>query len=170
MSHEAFIDWACRAALTRLGFATHGEIAAFFALISPEEAKAWVAEHRDELEPVEIASIDGGKPRAAFAFRGLSANLDDWPDPPSRVRVLSPFDPLLRDRDRTERLFGFRYRIEIYVPEPKREYGYYVFPLLEGARLIGRIDMKADRKTGRLNVRRLWWEKGVRASSGGWRS
>ncbi len=125
-----------------------------------------MTEHRDELEPVEISPVDGGKPRAAFAFRGLSANPDDWPEPPSRVRVLSPFDPLLRDRDRAERLFGFRYRIEIYVPEPKREYGYYVFPLLEGDRLIGRIDMKADRKTGRLNVRRLWWERGVRASSG----
>ncbi len=80
--------------------------------------------------------------------------------------MLSPFDPLLRDRDRAERLFGFRYRIEIFVPEPKREYGYYVFPLLEGDRIIGRIDMKADRKTGVLNVRKLWWERGVRASSG----
>ncbi|MCD2172965.1 winged helix-turn-helix domain-containing protein [Rhizobium sp. C4] len=166
VSHEAFVDWACRAALTRLGFATHGEIAAFFALVSPEEAKAWVTAHRDELEPVEIAPIDGGKPRAAFAFRGLSANPDDWPEPPSRVRVLSPFDPLLRDRDRAERLFGFRYRIEIFVPEPKREYGYYVFPLLEGDRMIGRIDMKADRKVGRLNVRKLWWERGVRPSAG----
>ncbi|MBB4184839.1 uncharacterized protein YcaQ [Sinorhizobium terangae] len=52
------------------------------------------------------------------------------------------------------------------MPEPKREYGYYVFPLIEGDRLIGRIDMKADRKLGRLDVRRLWLEPGVRASSG----
>ena len=146
VSHEAFVDWACRAALTRLGFATHGEIAAFFALVSPQEAKSWVALHRDELEPVDIAPIDGGKARPAFAFKGLSADSDDWPAPPSRIRVLSPFDPVLRDRDRAERLFGFRYRIEIFVPEAKREYGYYVFPLLEGDRLIGRIDMKADRR------------------------
>ena len=166
VSHEAFVDWACRAALARLGFATHGELSAFFAIVTPEEAKAWVAAHRDELKPVEIETVDGGRPRAAFAFRDLAVREDDWPEPPSRLRVLSPFDPLLRDRDRAERLFGFRYRIEIFVPEPKREYGYYVFPLLEGDRLVGRIDMKADRKAGNLDVKRLWLEPGVRASAG----
>ncbi len=82
------------------------------------------------------------------------------------MRVLSPFDPLLRDRNRAERLFGFFYRIEIFVPEPKREYGYYVFPLLEGDRMIGRIDMKAERKLSSLDVKRLWLEKGVRPSAG----
>ncbi len=67
------------------------------------------------------------------------------------MRVLSPFDPTLRDRDRTERLFGFFYRIEVFVPEPKRQYGYYVFPLLEGDRMIGRrIDMKAAASPARL--------------------
>ena len=76
------------------------------------------------------------------------------------VRVLSPFDPLLRDRKRTGWLFGFRCRFEIYVPEEKREYGYYVFPLLEGDRLVGRIDM--HRREGRLCVRALWPERGVR--------
>ena len=88
------------------------------------------------------------------------------PEPPARLRVLSPFDPLIRDRNRTERLFGYFYRIEIFVPEPKRQYGYYVFPLLEGDRLVGRIDMKADRKAGKLDVKRLWWEPKVRASAG----
>ncbi|WP_037450084.1 DNA glycosylase AlkZ-like family protein, partial [Sinorhizobium fredii] len=107
-----------------------------------------------------------GKPRPSYAFTGFSDNLGDVPDPPSRIRVLSPFDPLLRDRNRTDRLFGFFYRIEVFVPEAKREYGYYVFPLLEGDRLIGRIDMKADRKRGSLEVRRLWLEQGVKPSSG----
>ena len=82
------------------------------------------------------------------------------------MRVLSPFDPLLRDRNRAERLFGFSYRIEVFVPEAKRQYGYYVFPLLEGDRMIGRIDMKADRKAGKLDVKRLWLEPGVRPSAG----
>jgi uncharacterized protein len=61
-------------------------------------------------------------------------------------------------RDRVERLFGFRYRIEIYVPEPKRQYGYYVLPLLARSRLAGRADFKLDRPTGVLQVRGLWLE------------
>lgn len=165
-SHEEFIDWACRSALERLGFATHGEIAAFWALVSPEEARNWVSDNRGQLEDVEIECEGGAKPRPSVALTGLSSNIEDWPEPPGRIRVLSPFDPLLRDRNRAERLFGFRYRIEVFVPEPKREYGYYVFPLLEGDRMIGRIDMKADRKLGTLNVARLWLEPKVRASAG----
>ncbi|RYC15388.1 winged helix-turn-helix domain-containing protein [Ciceribacter ferrooxidans] len=165
VDHDAFVDWACRGALTRLGFATHGEIAAFFELVTPQEAKAWVERHRDELEEVSLETVDG-KPRASFALAESLPALLDPPEPPARIRTLSPFDPLIRDRNRTERLFGFFYRIEIFVPEPKREYGYYVFPLLEADRLVGRIDMKADRKTGVLAVRRLWWEPGVKPSAG----
>ena len=81
-------------------------------------------------------------------------------EPTSRLRVLSPFDPALRDRTRAERLFGFRYRIEIFVPETKRTYGYYVFPVLQGDRLIGRLD--ARRLDGTLFVRAFWPENGVR--------
>ncbi len=166
VDHDAFVDWACRGALTRLGFATHGEIAAFWNLVSPPEAKAWVETHRGELEEILITPIDGGKPRPCFALAGFPEHLGDIPEPPARIRVLSPFDPLLRDRNRAERLFGFSYRIEVFVPEAKRQYGYYVFPLLEGDRMIGRIDMKADRKAGRLDVKRLWLEPGVRPSAG----
>ncbi len=166
VSEAEFIDWACRSALQRLGFATRGEIAAFWDLISPNEAGAWIEAHRDELVEVAITPADGEKPRLSYAFLGFPDNLGEQFDAPVRLRVLSPFDPLIRNRDRTERLFGFYYRIEIFVPEPKREYGYYVFPLLEGDRLVGRIDMKADRKAGTLDVKRIWWERGVRTSSG----
>ncbi|MGN7292061.1 winged helix-turn-helix domain-containing protein [Rhizobium sp. SAFR-030] len=165
VDHPAFVDWACRSALTRLGFATSGEIAAFWDLVTPLEAKAWLAEHRDELEDVMLGTADG-RQRLSHGFAEQLPTLIDPPEPPARLRVLSPFDPLLRDRDRAERLFGFNYRIEVFVPEPKRQYGYYVFPLLEGTRMVGRIDMKADRKAGVLQVRRIWWEKGVRASAG----
>ncbi|MVA71568.1 winged helix-turn-helix domain-containing protein [Agrobacterium vitis] len=166
VTHDAFIDWACREALIRLGFATSGEIAAFWNLVSPQEAKLWLETHRAELEEIEIAPADGGKPRPSFALADRLDTLTTPPEPPARIRVLSPFDPLIRDRARTERLFGFFYRIEVFVPEPKRQYGYYVFPLLESDRLIGRIDMKANRKAGTLDVKRLWLEPGVRPSTG----
>jgi uncharacterized protein YcaQ len=80
------------------------------------------------------------------------------PEPTGRLRVLSPFDPVLRDRARVERIFGFDYCIEIYVPGHKRKFGYYVFPLLEGSRFVGRIDMKAERARNRLAVKALWLE------------
>ncbi|TDK37449.1 winged helix-turn-helix domain-containing protein [Rhizobium deserti] len=166
VSEAEFTDWACRNALQKLGFATSGEIAAFWDIVTPEEAKNWVRQHRDELVEVLIETADGSKPRLSFAFAGFIQTLADLPEPPARVRVLSPFDPLLRNRDRAERLFNFFYRIEVFVPEPKRQYGYYVFPLLEGDRMIGRIDMKADRKSGTLEVRKLWLERGIRSSAG----
>lgn len=166
VSHDAFIDWACREALTRLGFATSGEIAAFWHLVNPQEAKQWVEDHRAELEEVMVMPTNGDKPRPSFSLSAHLPQLLAAPAPPARIRVLSPFDPLIRDRARAERLFGFFYRIEVFVPEAKREYGYYVFPLLEGDRLIGRIDMKANRKAQTLDVKRLWLEKGMKASTG----
>ncbi|WP_340109861.1 winged helix-turn-helix domain-containing protein [Pikeienuella sp. HZG-20] len=158
----ALVDWACGAALDRLGFATSGEIAAFWGLITPAEAKDWRAA-QPSLIDVDIEGANGAV-RRHFARRGLEEEAP--PPPPTRIRALSPFDPLIRDRKRTRRLFGFDYTIEVFVPAAKRRYGYYVFPLLEGDRLIGRIDMKADRGRDELIVSGLWLEPGVRAAIG----
>jgi len=88
--------------------------------------------------------------------------LADGAVPHDRVTFLSPFDRLIHDRDRTEALWDFYYRLEMYVPAPKREYGYYVLPILRGDRLVGRIEPVFDRKTKTLSVKGLWWEPGVR--------
>ncbi|MEM6530355.1 MAG: crosslink repair DNA glycosylase YcaQ family protein [Chloroflexota bacterium] len=78
-----------------------------------------------------------------------------------RTTLLSPFDNLICDRDRTELLFDFFYRIEIYVPKAKRQYGYYVLPILHGDQLIGRIDPRMDRKTGTFHVQNVYAERGA---------
>jgi uncharacterized protein YcaQ len=84
---------------------------------------------------------------------------------PDRLTFLSPFDRLVHDRNRAEALWDFFYRLEMYVPKAKREYGYYVLPILRGDRVIGRIEPVYDRKSGKLEVLGTWWEAGVRPAS-----
>ena len=110
---------------------------------------------------IDVAGVDG-KLRRSFAWPDVMDTLPRAPVP--RVRILSPFDPALRDRKRAERLFGFSYRIEIFVPAPQRTYGYYVFPVMQADRIIGRIDMK--REGTALKVRAFWPEAGVRMGAG----
>jgi uncharacterized protein len=154
------VDWACGAALDRLGFATSGQLAAFWALVTPEEAREWARAAVADGQVIEamVTGADGRAMRMLIRPDALNTVL---PEPGGRIRVLSPFDPALRDRKRAEWLFGFHYRIEIFVPEALRKYGYYVFPVMEGDRLIGRIDMKADRAAAVLAVRAFWPEDGV---------
>jgi len=161
------VNWFCAQALDRLGFATHGELAAFWDHIRPAEAKAWVDREvaRGDLMPVTVLGADGA-PRQAFARPDIAEDPAIQSEPPGRLRVLSPFDPALRDRKRAARLFGFDYRIEIFVPETKRRYGYYVFPVMEGDRIVARVDMKAHRDQEKLRVRALWPEAGTRWGKG----
>jgi uncharacterized protein YcaQ len=159
---EETIDWCCNGALDRLGFATHTEIAAFWAHISPAEAKVWCTQAlaQGDIIQVQVEGADGIL-KPAFARPSLPDDPVINASPTSRLRVLSPFDPVLRDRKRAARLFGFEYTVEMFVPEPKRKYGYYVFPLLERDRLVARVDMKAFRDRDALHVKALWPEKGV---------
>jgi uncharacterized protein YcaQ len=158
------LDWACRSALERLVIATPGELAAFWHAVSPQQARAWCLEAlgRGEITEVCVQSMSDEKPRRAFARTDWKRRARNSPEPPNLIRLLSPFDPVLRDRRRTMLLFGFDYTFEAFVPAPRRRYGYYVMPILEGDRLIGRLDPKFHRDRSTLHVNGLWWEKGVK--------
>ncbi|MEM6680142.1 MAG: crosslink repair DNA glycosylase YcaQ family protein, partial [Pseudomonadota bacterium] len=129
-SDAEIVDWAMTEALTRLGFGTSGELAAFFEIVTREEAKVWVAQALADGRVIaaDVEMADGSL-RRSVTTETMLETATTLPEPSSRVRLLSPFDPALRDRNRAERLFAFQYRIEIFVPEAKRRYGYYVFPV-----------------------------------------
>ena len=159
------IDFLCRAALVRLGFASVGELQRFWDAASTAEVRAWLEANPRAWRPVRVQGADGSW-RDAVAPADIEDALDRLRPPPGRARVLNPFDPLVRDRARLTRLFGFDYRIEIYVPAAKRRYGYYVYPVLDGARPVGRLEARAVRGEGRLAVTGWWPEPGVRTSTG----
>jgi uncharacterized protein YcaQ len=167
-SDAEHLDWACRTALERLGIASPDEIAGFWDALSLAEARAWCegAAARGEIVPVRVEGVEGGKPRASWALPDWEARAAALPPAPPRIRLLAPFDPILRDRRRALRLFGFDYRFEAFVPGQHRKHGYYVLPILEGERLIGRLDPKLHREKGLLEVKGLWWEPKVRETKG----
>lgn len=167
LSDDEILDWSCRSALEKLGFATSGELAAFYRIASPAEAKNWCEDKVSAGLIVEVEIVGhSGKISKSFAFPDqFEEALHELPSFSPRVRILSPFDPMLRDRKRAARLFGFDYRIEIFVPEAKRKYGYYVFPVMQADKMIGRIDMKCFRPENRMEVRAFWPEKGLRQSN-----
>jgi uncharacterized protein YcaQ len=158
------LEWACRTAIERLGVATPSEIAGFWKAVSAAAVRTWCADAaaRGEIVAVDLEAADGGPPRAAFAVADWGARSQTEPAAPARIKILCPFDPILRDRRRTQRLFGFDFRFEAFVPAARRQHGYYVMPLVEGDRLVGRIDPKLHRKEDRLEVRSVRWEPGVR--------
>lgn len=157
------IDWLCRGAMDRLGFATASEIQKFWEAVSLAEARSWM-KSQTNLIPVSIEGADGVW-REVFGAPDIEARLETAPTPTNRLRILSPFDPAIRDRARLKRLFGMDYKIEIFVPAAKRKYGYYVYPLLEGARFVGRIEVQVDRAKGVFRLQNTWPEHGVKWST-----
>jgi len=163
---EAHVQWACASALERLGVATPKELAEFWAVLDVAQVKAW-CEHEAKagrIAAVVVEGADGSKPRAAFAAADWETRLKSLPDAPGHARLLCPFDPVLRDRSRALRMFGFDYRFEAFVPNGKRAFGYFVLPILEGESLVGRLDPKFHRDRGLLEIKGLWWEPGVKAT------
>lgn len=162
-SDEAQIDWLCANALDRMAFGSEGDIQRFWDAVSNAEAKAWAQSARN-LIPVEIETADR-QLILVWAPENIETRLATVPAPTTRLRILNPFDPVIRDRTRLKRLFGFDYTVEMFVPAAKRKWGYYVYPMLEGDRLVGRIEAKADRKAGQLRVLNLWLEPNVKWTS-----
>lgn len=154
------IEWLCKQSIKRLLFATPGDIKRFWDAVGSDEARAW-CDAQPDLVPVEV---EGAKKQVvlAWALPEIEEFLNSAPAPTIRLRVLNPFDPAIRDRMRLERLFGFEYRNEMFVPASKRKWGYYVYPLLEGDRFVGRIELKADRAAGWLKVTGFWPEPRVK--------
>jgi uncharacterized protein YcaQ len=144
------------ASAAALGIGTAGDLADYYR-IRNGPAAARVAE-LVEAGRLERVHVEGWR-EPAYRAAGLRAKR------PTRAHatLLSPFDSLIWERDRTSRLFDFDYRIEIYVPAPKRRHGYYVLPLLLGDELVARFDLKADRKSAALRVEGAYLEPGSEA-------
>lgn len=145
-----------KVAAIALGVATTGDLRTYWRM-GPADAAARVAElvEAGELVP---AKVEGWRDIAYLPAGTTSA------PKPKAAAIVSPFDPLMWERDRVERLFNFRYRIEIYVPAHLREHGYYVLPFLRGDRIAARLDLKADRKAGKLIVAAAHLEPGSEAA------
>ncbi len=154
-----------RSAVAALGIAQAGWIADYYRM--PKAAAAKAVAHllaSGDLAEVDVEGWESRALVAAAAVERLEA-MTVAGVAPSHTTLLSPFDPLVWDRARARAVFGFDYRLECYTPERKRVYGYFVLPILRRGRIVGRLDAKAHRREGMMEVKSLWLEDGVRPSA-----
>ena len=145
-------------AAAALGIATEADLADYWRMKRAQVRQAILdLEEAGELIPVTVPGWSvGGRPAPTWLHRDARR-----PRRLETAAVLSPFDPVVWVRPRTERLFDFHYRIEIYTPEPERKFGYYSLPVLVDDDVVGRVDLKSDRKAGVLRVQSAWAEPGA---------
>jgi uncharacterized protein len=146
---EETLAWSCREALLRLGVATTRDLAAFWHFFRATELEEWC---RSSLTKV---MVDG---QEYWVRPDYEQVLEAQEEAPKRLRLLCPFDPVVRDRQRLATFFDYHYRFEAFVPKAKRKYGYYALPMLCGGRFVGRLDAKFHRHLGTVEVLGSWWE------------
>ncbi|MGC6452553.1 MAG: winged helix-turn-helix domain-containing protein [Candidatus Puniceispirillaceae bacterium] len=153
----------CDLAIDRMGVANAGEIRRFWDAVTVQDVKSWL--QGSDLVAVRVEGADG-RWQDSWAAPDIEARLAAIPPMTPQIRIINPFDPAIRDRARLKRIFGFAYTNEMFVPPAQRRWGYYVYPLLEGDRFVGRIEAKADRQGGMLRVTGFWPEPGLRWGQG----
>ncbi|MBL1430515.1 MAG: YcaQ family DNA glycosylase [Robiginitomaculum sp.] len=158
------VNLLCAGALSRLAAGSAKEIKEFWEAKDVKEVKLWIEANKKNVIPVKWET-DSGTWKDSYALNDIKQRIENLPPHSSRMKIINPFDPAVRDRKRLKSIFGFDYKLEVFVPAAKRRWGYYVYLLLEGDRFVGRVEAKANRKTKCLNVLNFWPEDGIKWGS-----
>jgi len=164
LTSEQYEERRVMRAMHRFGVATFQEVRLRAYGLSIPAAKTLLGRLVEEGRLIAVNLPYPGKPALAYALPEALERASTTTAP--RTTLLSPFDPLIYDRKRTERLFDFRYKLEMYVPKAKREFGHFVLPILHDEQLVGRLDSERDRKTNELQVIKLHWEDRAKPTAG----
>lgn len=163
LTDDQYAEIRVMRAVQRFGIATIAEIRARAYGMSVGEVKATVARLVDQ-ERADYAKLELPSSAVDAVVEAGALDALDAVGPP-RTTLVSPFDPVIYDRERTERLFDFRYKLEMYVPKAERQFGHFVLPIVHDRQLVGRLDSARDRKTNELVVNKLHWESGKAPSA-----
>ena len=161
----SFLPWRVKRRIGAVGLLWNRRSDAWLgiSMTSEQRDRAFEAlEKAGTIAPVQAAGIRFPLYMLSDDLTLMEAVLAGTIDQKPRLEFLAPLDPMLWDRKLIEALWDYRYSWEIYTPAGKRKYGYYVLPMLRGERFVGRIEAAADRKTGTLTVKNIWYEDGVR--------